>query len=156
MGFDLRANETLTIDVGGQATVKTGIAIQIPIGHVGLVRDRAGISTKMGLHTAAGTFDPAYRGEVSVVLMNLGNKDVEIEKGMRIAQMIILPVTKVKIREMGGLSHTNRHERGFGSTGVKEIIRELKEYSNKGNPHLIESYEELSTKIQDYDFNDDE
>ena len=126
LGFDIRANETVIIPVSEQKTIRTGLAIEIPEGHVGLIRDRAGIITKMGLHTAAGTFDPAYRGEVSIVLVNCGEHETEVEKGMRIAQMIILPVAKAKLKEVKELSSTNRGERGFGSTGFKEVVKEIK------------------------------
>ncbi|MDD5151260.1 MAG: hypothetical protein PHC28_12425, partial [Flavobacterium sp.] len=98
-------------------------AIKIPEGHVGLIRDRAGIVSKMNVHTAAGTFDPAYRGEVSVVLINFADESVTIEKGMRIAQLVILPVTKVKIVDVKKLDITERYDKGFGSTGLKEIIK---------------------------------
>ncbi|MDD5086484.1 MAG: dUTP diphosphatase [Candidatus Nanoarchaeia archaeon] len=125
IGIDIRANETVVIPVSEQKTIKTGLAIEIPEGHVGLIRDRAGIITKMGVHTAAGTFDPAYRGEVSIVLVNCGEQDVEVEKGMRIAQMIILPVTKAKIQEVKQLSSTERGERGFSSTGLKKVIKKI-------------------------------
>ena len=125
VGFDLRANETVTLQPFEQKVVRTGIAIKIPEGHVGLVRDRAGITTKMGVHTAAGTFDPAYRGEVSIVLINFGEETVQVEKGMRIAQMIILPVKKVKIKEVKQLDLTDRYDRGFGSTGMKHVIKQL-------------------------------
>ena len=131
VGFDLRANENVVLRPMDQKTVRTGIAIQIPENHVGLIRDRAGIITKMGVHTGAGTFDPAYRGEVSVVLVNFGDETVHIEKGMRIAQMIILPITKVKIEEVKSLSITGRYDRGFGSTGMKEIIKELNDLREK-------------------------
>jgi dUTP pyrophosphatase len=125
VGLDLRANETVSLAPFEQKTVKTGIAIQIPEGHVGLIRDRAGITTKMNVHTAAGTFDPAYRGEVSVVLINFGDETVEVEKGMRIAQMIILPVIKVKVKGVDKLDITDRYDRSFGSTGIKHIIKQL-------------------------------
>ena len=132
VGIDLRANEAVNIKPFEQKNVKTGIAIEIPEGHVGLIRDRAGIITKMGIHTAAGTFDPAYRGEVSVILTNFGDDEVQIERGMRIAQLIILPVTKVKIKEVKKLPITERYDKGFGSTGMKEVLKiekELKEFS---------------------------
>ena len=125
VGFDLRANETVSLAPFEQKTVRTGIAIEIPKGCVGLIRDRAGITTKMNVHTAAGTFDPSYRGEVSVVLINFGEESVEVEKGMRIAQMIIIPVVKVKIKEVKTLSLTDRYDRGFGSTGMKHVIKQL-------------------------------
>jgi len=125
VGFDLRANETVSLAPFEQKKIRTGIAIQIPEGHVGLIRDRAGIVTKMGVHTAAGTFDPAYRGEVSIVLVNFADETVQIEKGMRIAQMIIIPVVKVKIKEVKSLPLSERYDRGFGSTGTKNVIKQL-------------------------------
>ncbi|MBM3247410.1 dUTP diphosphatase [Candidatus Pacearchaeota archaeon] len=127
VGLDLRANEDVTIAPFEQKTIKTGIAIEIPAGCVGLVRDRVGILTKMNVHTSAGTFDSYYRGEISIVLTNFGEEDVSIEKGMRIAQLIILPVIKVKVKEVKQLSKTSRSERSFGSTGVKDVIRELEQ-----------------------------
>lgn len=123
VGLDLRAAEAVSLAPYEQKAVKTGIALEIPEGHVGLIRDRAGIITKMGIHTAAGTFDPAYRGEVSVVLINFGEESVSVEPGMRIAQIIIIPVTKVNIKQVKELSETERHDKGFGSTGMKEIVR---------------------------------
>ena len=131
VGLDLRANESVSLAPYEQKTVHTGLALEIPAGHVGLIRDRAGIVTKIGVHTAAGTFDPAYRGEVSVVLINFGEEKVMIEKGMRIAQLIILPVTKVKIQEVRSLPITNRYDRGFGSTGMKGVIKELNSLKNR-------------------------
>jgi dUTP pyrophosphatase len=127
VGLDLRANEDVTIAPFEQKTIKTGIAIEIPLGCVGLVRDRVGILTKMNVHTSAGTFDSYYRGEVSIVLTNFGEEDVSIESGMRIAQLIILPVIKVNIKEVKTLSPTKRNERSFGSTGVRDVIHELEQ-----------------------------
>lgn len=129
VGFDLRANENITLNPFDQKTVRTGIAIQIPEGHVGLIRDRVGITTKMGVHTAAGTFDPAYRGEVSVVLINFGEETVQVEKGMRVAQMIILPVVKARIKEVDKLDLTDRYDKSFGSTGIKSVLRGLNSIS---------------------------
>jgi len=119
VGFDLRAIEDVTLEPYEQKKVRTGILVEIPEGHVGLIRDRAGIVTKMGVHTAAGTFDPAYRGEVSIILVNFGEETVRVEAGMKICQMIIIPVTKVKIKEVSKLEKTERHNKGFGSTGIK-------------------------------------
>ncbi|MEM3405710.1 MAG: dUTP diphosphatase [Candidatus Pacearchaeota archaeon] len=127
VGLDLRANENVILRPMEQKVVRTGIAIKIPDNHVGLIRDRAGIVSKMNVHTAAGTFDPAYRGEVSVILINFGDETVEIEKGMRIAQLIILPVTKVKVKEVDSLPVTNRYDKGFGSTGLKEKAKALQD-----------------------------
>lgn len=126
VGLDLKANETVVLKPLEQKIVRTGIAIKIPDNCVGLIRDRAGIVSKMNVHTAAGTFDPAYRGEVSVVLVNFSEETVEIEKGMRIAQLIILPVVKVKVKQVEKLPFTERYDKGFGSTGFKEKIQEFK------------------------------
>ncbi|MBW6442770.1 dUTP diphosphatase [Patescibacteria group bacterium] len=131
VGLDLRAQETVSIHPLEQQTVKTGIAVKIPEGHVGLIRDRVGIVSKMGVHTAAGTFDSAYTGEVSVVLVNLGEGQIEIEKGMRIAQLVIIPVRRVSVKEVSNLSVTQRGEKSFGSTGFKERFEELNKLSKE-------------------------
>jgi dUTP pyrophosphatase len=130
IGLDIRANEDVTIAPFEQKTIKTGIMIEIPKNYVGLIRDRVGILTKMSVHTSAGTFDPDYRGEVSIVLTNFGEEEVSIESGMRIAQLIIIPVVQVQVKEVKNLSKTERGERSFGSTGVKGVIHELQELEN--------------------------
>ena len=130
-GFDLKALETVSLFPYEQKTLRTGIAIEVPEGYVGIVRDRAGIVQKMNVHTVAGTFDSGYRGEVSIMLVNMNDETVEIEKGMRIAQIILVPVVKAKITEVKKLSETERGDRGFGSTGMKEIIKELNKISKK-------------------------
>jgi dUTP pyrophosphatase len=126
VGLDLRANETVSFFPMEQKPIKTGLKIKIPEGHVGLIRDRAGIVSKMNVHTAAGTFDSAYTGEVSVVLINLGDETISIEKGMRIAQLVIMPVSKVLVKEVKSFANTTRGENSFGSTGLKERTNELK------------------------------
>jgi dUTP pyrophosphatase len=108
VGFDLKANEDATLSPGEQKQIKTGLIAEIPEGCVGLIRDRIGIVTKLGIHTAAGTFDSGFRGEISIVLVNYADETVEIEKGMRIAQMILLPVIKAKIKEVKELNKTER------------------------------------------------
>jgi dUTP pyrophosphatase len=82
----------------------------------------------MGVHTAAGTFDPGFRGEVSIFLINLSEETRYVEQGMRIAQMIIIPVIKPKIIEVKELSSTERGDKGFGSTGIKELEKLDKEF----------------------------
>jgi dUTP pyrophosphatase len=129
IGLDLKACETVSLKPMEQKIIKTGIKMRIPDGYVGLIRDRAGIVSNMNVHTAAGTFDPAYRGEVSIVLINMGEEEVEMEEGMRIAQMIILPVARVKIKVVETLSETQRGEKGFGSTGIKEKLKAFDEIS---------------------------
>jgi len=135
VGLDLKANESVSLRPMEQKPVRTGIAIKIPEGCVGLIRDRAGIVSKMNVHTAAGTFDPDYRGEVSVVLVNFSDETIEIEKGMRIAQLVVMPVVKVKVEEVSKLPLTERYDKGFGSTGMKEKLQEFKKLDkavNKG------------------------
>ncbi len=131
-GFDLKAAEDVSIFPFDQKKVSTGIAIEVPEGYVGIVRDRAGIVQKMNVHTVAGTFDSGFRGEVSIMLVNMNDKSVEIEKGMRIAQIILVPIIKADIKEVKKLSSTERGERSFGSTGMKEIVKELNKLSKKG------------------------
>lgn len=131
VGFDLKAIEDVSLFPLEQKTVGTGIAMEIPEGYVGLVRDRAGIVQKMNVHTVAGTFDSGFRGEVSIMLVNMNDKTVEIEKGMRIAQIILLPVARAKIEEVKKLSDTERGKKSFGSTGMKKIIKELSKISKK-------------------------
>lgn len=131
VGLDLKANENISLKPMEQKIVRTGIVVKIPNNHVGLIRDRAGIVTKMGVHTVAGTFDPGYRGEVSIVLVNFGEEEVMIEKEMRVAQIIILPVTKVLVKEVKSLSETERGEKSFGSTGLREKIKEINELAKE-------------------------
>lgn len=121
VGFDLRADESIKLFPGEQKPVKTGLIFEIPEGTVGLIRDRVGVITKMGVHTCAGTFDSGFRGEVSIFLVNLSEEIKYIEKGMRIAQMIIIPILKPKIVAVKELSLTERGEKSFGSTGLKEL-----------------------------------
>jgi len=130
-GFDLKAIEDVTFFPLEQKEVKTGIAIEIPPGYVGIVRDRAGIVQKMNVHTIAGTFDSGFRGEVSIMLVNMNDKTVEVEKGMRVAQIVLVPVVKAKIIEVKKLSDSERKDKGFGSTGMKEIVREIDNLSKK-------------------------
>lgn len=120
VGLDLVAVEDVCFTSGEQKAVKTGLIVKIPDGHVGLIRDRAGIVSEMNVHAVAGTFDPGYRGEVSVVFVNFSDSEVEIEKGMKIAQLIILPVLKAKVIEVKNLDKTVRGSRGFGSSGLKK------------------------------------
>ncbi len=88
----------------------------VPDGYVGLVWDKSGISLK-GVHRLAGVIDSGYRGEVRVVMVNLGDEPYVIEKGMKIAQLLVQPVTEVKVVETEELENTSRGEEGFGSTG---------------------------------------
>ena len=137
VGLDLRANENISLMPMEQKIVKTGLIIKVPKGHVGLIRDRAGIVGKMNIHTVAGTFDPDYRGEVSIFLVNFGEEEAHIEKGMRIAQMIFVPVTRVGVKVVKSLSETKRGSKGFGSTGIREKVKALLELDKEINKENI-------------------
>ena len=121
VGFDLRAITSEKLFPGEQKEFKTGLIFEIPEGHVGLIRDRAGIVTKMGVHTCAGTFDPGFRGEITIFLVNMSEETQFVEEGMRIAQMIFLPVVKPQILQVKEVSETERGGKSFGSTGMKEL-----------------------------------
>jgi len=118
-GFDLCSVEEYILSPGEKEIVKTGLQMEIPEGYFGSIRDRSGMAAKHAIHTLAGVVDSHYRGEVGVVLINLGKEKYEVKKGDRIAQMIIQPVETAKIEEVNELSETKRGEGGFGSTGVK-------------------------------------
>lgn len=121
-GIDLRAilEEAQSVAPGARALIPTGLRLAIPEGFEGQVRPRSGLALKTGLTVAnaPGTIDADYRGEVKVILINLGPEPVEIAHGDRIAQLIIAPVARAVWRE-GPLDRTARGEGGFGSTGVK-------------------------------------
>ena len=110
-----------TIAPGDTALIPTGIAVEIPVGYVGLVYARSGLACKKGLAPAnkVGVIDCDYRGQILVALHNHGNVDRTVEPGMRIAQMVITPYLTVQYQEAETLSDTCRGEGGFGSTGAK-------------------------------------
>src|SRR5206468_5357194 len=120
-GFDLAAavQKPLTLKPGDIRLVPCGFFMAIPHGYEAQVRPRSGLASKFGITmvNAPGTIDSDYRGEVHVPLINLGRKSFTIERGMRIAQMLILPVPKVKLIEVSKLDETRRGRRGFGHTG---------------------------------------
>ncbi len=115
-GLDLFSNEAVELKPGEIRAVATGLQMAIPAGYVGLIWDKSGVSLR-GLHRLAGVVDAGYRGEVKVVLVNLGKENVFIPKGMKIAQMLIQPVETVEVEEVEELDLTSRGEGGFGSTG---------------------------------------
>ncbi|MDD9908215.1 MAG: dUTP diphosphatase [Ahrensia sp.] len=121
-GMDLRAavDETLTLEVGQRALVPTGLAIQLPMSHEGQVRPRSGLAVKHGITVlnAPGTIDEDYRGEIHIPLINLGDAPFMIERGMRIAQLVIAPVRQLAVEEVLELETSARGSGGFGSTGV--------------------------------------
>jgi dUTP pyrophosphatase len=122
-GLDLIAavpqDAALTLAPGARALVPTGIAIALPEGHEAQVRPRSGLAARHGLTVlnAPGTIDADYRGEVQVLLINLGNEAVSVTRGMRIAQLVVAPVARAQLRELPALDRTGRGKGGFGSTG---------------------------------------
>ncbi|NTE85247.1 dUTP diphosphatase [Agrobacterium rubi] len=123
-GMDLRAavaaDEPLTLKPGTRALVPTGFIFEVPQGFEAQIRPRSGLAIKNGITclNTPGTVDSDYRGEVKVILANLGQEDFVVERGMRIAQMVIAPVTQVAVFEVTETSDTARGTGGFGSTGV--------------------------------------
>jgi len=116
-GLDLFSVADRTLGPGEVFAVPTGIQVAVPPGFVGLVWDKSGISLK-GVHRLAGVVDAGYRGEVQVVMINLGREPFALKKGMKIAQMLIQPVASVAVVESESLDGTSRGEGGFGSTGL--------------------------------------
>jgi len=117
-GMDLFSVEAVFLEPGQRQAIKTGIAFDIPQGYVGLVWDKSGRAVKEGLTVLAGVIDSSYRGEVQVVLLNTSDKSVEVEKGQKIAQMLIQAVEAPEVEEVEELDDTSRGEGGFGSTGL--------------------------------------
>ncbi|MEE8532644.1 MAG: dUTP diphosphatase [Alphaproteobacteria bacterium] len=121
-GMDLAAavGEPLTIVPGGRALVPTGIAVALPQGFEAQVRPRSGLALEHGLSVlnAPGTIDADYRGEIGVILANFGESAFTVERGMRIAQLVVAPVARVAWRPVEALPDSTRGQGGFGSTGV--------------------------------------
>ena len=123
-GVDLRAavaeGAPVTLGSGERSLIPTGLAMEIPEGYEAQIRPRSGLAIKNGVTAlnSPGTIDADYRGEVQVILINHGAEPFTIERGMRIAQMVIAPVTQVTFTTADELSSTERGAGGFGSTGV--------------------------------------
>jgi dUTP pyrophosphatase len=116
-GADLRARESIVLAPGARAAVATGVHVEIPAGHVGLVWPRSGLAVRHGIDTLAGVIDSDYRGEVRVVLVNHGDAEFRIEPGDRIAQLLVQRVERAAFFRAVSLAATSRGEGGFGSTG---------------------------------------
>lgn len=126
-GFDLSAvlpeGESVVLEPGRRATIGCGFRMALPQGYEGQVRPRSGLALRRGVTVlnAPGTIDCDYRGEVRVLLINLGDEPFEIRRGERIAQLVVAPVAEAVLIETDGLSETARGEGGFGSTGTRPI-----------------------------------
>ena len=123
-GMDLRAaigaDETVVLKPGQRAMVPTGLSMAMPMGYEAQIRPRSGLAAKNGVSVlnTPGTIDSDYRGELKIILINLGDEDFVITRDMRIAQMIIAPVVQAQLVETDVLSETQRGAGGFGSTGT--------------------------------------
>jgi dUTP pyrophosphatase len=123
-GLDLAAavpaDAPVAIAPGGRAVIQTGIAIALPPGNEGQIRPRSGLASRHGITVlnAPGTIDADYRGEIQVIIANLGEETFVIRRGMRIAQLVIAAIQQVRLVESTSLDATERDAGGFGSTGI--------------------------------------
>jgi dUTP pyrophosphatase len=118
-GMDVVAAETVTIEPGARMAIATGFALAIPVGYEVQVRPRSGLALKHGVTclNTPGTIDADYRGEVKVILANLGDQPFHVARGERIAQLVPAPVQRATFAEVAELDETRRGQGGFGSTG---------------------------------------
>ena len=123
-GFDLAAAvaEPVVLAPGARATIPTGFALALPEGPEAQVRPRSGLAAEHGVTVlnAPGTIDADYRGEVKVILINLGGVPFTVSRGMRIAQLVVAPVLRATLTEVASLDQTPRGQGGFGSTGISD------------------------------------
>ena len=119
-GMDIRSIEELVIEPGARSLVRTGLVMVLPPDYEAQVRPRSGLALKNGVTVlnTPGTIDAGYRGEVGVILANFGSEPFKVEKGSKIAQIVVAPCTRAEIEETVELDATERGEGGFGSTGV--------------------------------------
>ena len=119
-GMDVRSVEALTIAPGARALVHTGLVMMLPPDAEAQVRSRSGLALKHGVAVlnSPGTIDAGYRGEVGVILVNHGEEPFTVEKGMKVAQIVVAPVVRAEIAETSETDETDRGAGGFGSTGV--------------------------------------
>ena len=120
-GMGIRSNEDTTIRAYGWTVVATGLYIIIPFGYEGQMRSRSGLAAKFGLQVlnSPGTIDSGYRDELKVILINHNHWAYEVKKGVRIAQLVISPMTQAKLEEVYELNKDDNRGGGLGSTGVK-------------------------------------
>ena len=116
-GMDMYASEDVHIRKGERGKVPTGIAMEIPEGYVGLVWDKSGLSINHGLKTLGGVIDSGYRGEIIIGIVNLSSEDYTLEKGHKVAQLLIQKIESPVVEEAIELKDSHRGEKGLGSTG---------------------------------------
>lgn len=120
-GMDLRTSQDITLAPGAIVLAPTGLSMEIPTGYEGQVRPRSGLALKHGITipNSPGTIDSDYRGELKIIMQNLGQEPVTFERGSRIAQLVIAKYERAKVEEVDVLEDSVRAEGGFGHSGVK-------------------------------------
>ena len=118
VGYDLYSTDEVVVPPTHRALVGTGVAMVLPRGVYGRVAPRSGLAVKHGIQVGAGVVDPDYTGEVKVVLFNHGDKNFEVKKGDRIAQLVLERCETPPVEEVGAVEETERGSGGFGSTGA--------------------------------------
>lgn len=119
-GMDLYSNENdYLLKAGERKGFSTGIKMEIPDGYAGLIWDKSGLAIKHGIKTIGGVIDSTYRGEIVILVINLGQSEYLVEKGSKVGQMIIQKVEHFKMSMENTINETSRGEKGFGSTGLK-------------------------------------
>lgn len=118
IGLDLYASENCILYPGERSAIRTGIAIAVPVGYYGRVAPRSGLALNHGLDVLAGVIDADYRGEVKIILINLGDEKVSLKAGNRIAQLVLERADLFRVTEIDDLSVTDRGAKGYGSTGA--------------------------------------
>ncbi len=115
-GLDLYALEDGIVGAGQGKVMRTGIGIALPEGYVAMVADRSSMAKK-GIKTAGGIIDAGYRGEIHIVLWNIAKEEIRLQKGERIAQLLVMPIATPAVKEVMELDQTSRGDKGFGSSG---------------------------------------
>ena len=150
-GMDLSANieKNINLDPGKSVIVPTGLMVDIPEGYEIHIRPRSGLAAKKNISVlnTPGTIDADYRGEIKVILINLGSNTFTVKKGSRIAQMILSPVIKIKFKEVENLDETDRGSGGFGSTGMKWFMQmRLNDYKRFEKQIILKNVGSLGQK----------
>ncbi len=117
VGLDMCSMEEYILKPGERKIFPVGFSLEFDEGYAAIVKDKGSLPKNAGIHTMGGVFDAGYRGEYNVNLINLGGEVYKIEKGNKIAQLVIIPVVRAELKEVSDLSETSRGEGRFGSTG---------------------------------------